>query len=219
MRHFGSGARRLAVLTVPIMALSLLGSGGASASVSGASRASGAAGHAVPASGVTWHRLTGINGWHSGQSRYSTGDPSWGISGGVVYLAGSVIRSSGTSTLLAVLPSQARPSHQLFITVYTLNDTTGSLVISPNGKMRAYNGTGNAAGFTSLAGVSFPARTLAQKKLTLLNSWQSSQAAFNSGDPSYAVSGGLVYLSGSLQQSAGNDIFATLPKVAAEAGM
>ncbi|HEX9035342.1 MAG TPA: hypothetical protein VF834_26160 [Streptosporangiaceae bacterium] len=216
MRHLGSRVRRVAVLTVPVVAISLtLGAGAAGASTAGASRVSAAADHAVPA-GITWNRLTGINGWHSGQSKYGTGDPSWGISGGVVYLSGSIIRASGTSTLFAVLPSQARPAHKLWITVYTLNGTTGTLYIDTSGKMNAEinaTSTSSPAGYTSLAGVSFPAKTTAQSKLTLVNGWKSSQVRWSSGDPSYTVRGGVAYLSGSLHGGT-SSAFATLPAAA-----
>ena len=170
---------------------------------------------AVPAIGVTWHRITGINGWHSAESRYSTGNPSWAVEGAVVYLSGSIMRSGGTSTLFGVLPAQARPGHKLWITVYTLDDSTGTLTIYPSGQMYASSmPSGNAPGFTSLAAVSFPARSSAHTPLTLVNGWHSEQSAFQSGDPSDTVKGGVVYLSGSLATSGSNDQFAALPRAA-----
>jgi hypothetical protein len=191
-------------LTVAMVAAPLALSAGAASASTG-----------VPASGVTWHRITGINGWHSAESRYSTGNPSWAVSGGVVYLSGSIIRSGGTSALFGVLPSQARPSHKLWITVYTLDDTTGTLTIYPSGQMYASSTPpGNAPGFTSLAAVSFPAKSSAHTTLTLLNGWHSEQSAFKSGNPSYTVKGGVVYLSGSLATSGTSDQFAVLPRAA-----
>jgi hypothetical protein len=42
----------------------------------------------------------------------------------------------------------------------------------------------NAQAYTSLAAVSFPARSTARARLTLLNGWHSEQSVFGSGDPS-----------------------------------
>lgn len=64
--------------------------------------------------GVTWHKLTLINGWTSSQNVYGTGNPRYAISGGVVYLSGSL--HAGTSTSFAVLPKAARPAHWLYMT-------------------------------------------------------------------------------------------------------
>jgi len=168
----------------------------------------------APASGVTWHKLFAINGWATA-SQVEYGAPSWAVKGGVVYLSGAVSRAGGSSRLFAVLPPQARPAHKMWITVYTVNDSTGTVAIDTNGKMSAYSTpAGDSAGFTSLAGVSFPARSMAQHKVSLLNGWHSEQSAWSSGDPSYVVSGGVVYLSGSLATSGSSDHFATLPRAA-----
>lgn len=204
MRHLRSAARRLAVLAVPVAVASVaLGTGAASASTT------------APASGVTWHQLSPINGWHSGQGLHGTGNPRWAVNGGVVYLSGSVDRSTVSPKPFAVLPRQARPSHAMWITVYTYGDTTGTLTIYPSGQMYASSTPStNAADFTSLAAVSFPAKSTAQKKITLLHGWLSEQGAWNSGDPSYTVKNGVVYLSGSLATSGSNDQWALLPKAA-----
>jgi hypothetical protein len=204
MRHLRAGAVRLAVLGVSVAVTSAaLGTGVASA------------GTTAPATGVTRHKLFAINGWSSAQRLYNTGDPRWAVKGGVVYLSGSVHQTSGSSHLFAVLPPQARPSHATWITVYTLAGSTGTLTIYPNGKMYAGSTpTGNARGYTSLATVSFPAKSTTQKKIALLNGWHSEQSVWNSGDPSYTVKNGVVYLSGSLATSGSNHQFALLPKAA-----
>jgi hypothetical protein len=215
MRLRGASTRRAASLIVPIAALSLALGGGAASAGTLASQNAGhrLAGPATAASGVTWHKIFAINGWQSAQGTDGTGAPSWGVKGGVVYLSGSVLRRGGSSRLCAELPPQARPSHAMWITVYTLDESLGEIVIYPNGKVYAYGA--DATGFTSLAGVSYPARSTPQKKLTLINGWKSSQSAWNSGDPSYTVKGGVVYLSGSLHQPSGtSDHFALLPKAA-----
>lgn len=196
-------------LTSAITALgAIVGAGSASAAT---------AQPAAPAvTGVTWHPLTPINGWQSGQTQYGTGSPAWTVLNGVVYLSGSVLQSGSTNGELAVLPVAARPSRVLYITVYTLGDTQGWLTIYPAGQVYATaSPDSNAQGFTSLTGISFPAPALATHKLALQNGWASSQSQYGTGDPSYSVSGGVAYLSGSLHQSSGTgQVFAVLPPAA-----
>ena len=67
---------------------------------------------------------------------------------------------SGQRTF-AILPASFRPSHNLYITVYTNGDTTGTVYIAHSGVMEAFSGTGCGSGntaqcFTSLATLSFP---------------------------------------------------------------
>jgi hypothetical protein len=174
------------------------------------------AGLSFPARSMAHHLLALRNGWNSAQLRWNTGDPSYAVRGGVVYLSGSLHQRVNGSSIFAVLPSAARPSHYLFITVYTYLGAAGILYIRPNGQIEAYSG--QARSFTSLAGVSFPASTLASTTLTLLNGWQSSDSPYGTGDPSYAVHNGVVYLSGALNLPSGsNAMFAQLPHSAAPA--
>ena len=206
VRRFRSRAVRAAVLAAPVVALSLsLGTSPVQASERG-----------LPATAVTWHKFALMNGWQSDQSGYGTGDPSWAVKGGVVYLSGSLTRGPGTSGRFATLPSQARPAHTLRITVCTYQDTAGYLFVKPSGAVTVQSSpSSNSTIFTSLAGVSFPSPSLAQKKLTLKNGWQSGRSKSGSGDPSYAVKGGVVYLSGSIDQPAGTATeFAVLPGAA-----
>jgi hypothetical protein len=150
-RHRGNQVRvRGARLTSTITALgATVGAGSASAAMARPA--------AAAATGVTWHKLTPIDGWQSGEAHFSTGGPAWTVRSGVVYLSGSVFQSSGNSGEIAVLPAAARPSRNLYITVYTANDTQGWLTIYTNGGIWASaNPYSNAQGFTSLAGISFP---------------------------------------------------------------
>jgi hypothetical protein len=158
---------------------------------------------------VTWHKLALHNSWVTATSLGSTGTPSWAIQGGVVYLSGAI--EGGTKTEFAVLPAAARPAHALDISVYTLTDTVGWMYINPSGAMSAHGP--HSTGLTSLAGISYPARSLPSHKLTLKNGWKSSQTRRNTGNPSYDVSRGIVYLSGSLHGGT-SLVFATLPKAA-----
>jgi hypothetical protein len=115
-----------------------------------------------------------------------------------------------------VLPAAARPSRVLYITVYTLDDTQGFVTIYPTGQVyTSADPYSNAQGYTSLAGISYPAPATAMSKLALKNGWVSSQSEYNTGDPSYAVRNGIAYLSGSLHQASGtNQVFAVLPPAA-----
>ena len=176
-------------------------------------RGRAASAHDVPGAATTATQpLSLLNGWQSSQSAYGTGDPAYTVIGGVVHLAGALHQANGTSEEFAVLPAAARPTRVLYLAVYT-DGGTGVLLIFPDGEMQAYQG--NAPTFTSLDGVSFPAATTAVHKLSLLNGWQSGQSAYDTGDPAYTVTGGVVYLSGSMVQTAGTDLrFAVLPPAA-----
>ena len=119
------------------------------------------AANAVASGGVTWTSLTLINGWASENGAYGTGNPKVSEQNGIVYLSGSLAQSTPSSAEFAILPSSFRPAHNMYITVYTNGDTTGTLYISHGGVMEAYSGTSCGSGdtsqcFTSLATVSFP---------------------------------------------------------------
>jgi hypothetical protein len=113
---------------------------------------------------------------------------------------------------LALQPASRRgtASRNLYIEVYTASDSTGDLFIGSDGSLEAYNG--EATTFTSLATVSFPTAAVAAHRLTL-HGWQSSQSEYQTGNPSYAVSHGVVYLSGSLHGGKSKLAF-VLPKAA-----
>jgi hypothetical protein len=171
-------------------------------------------GVSYPVAGFTWHKLTLIHGWKSGQSQYGTGSPAYAVKGGVVYLSGSLTQASGSNDLLAVLPKAARPVHKMYLAVYTFASSTGSLIVGSNGDMYASSSPqSNARGFTSLAAISYPAPGTTWHKLRLINGWKPVETAF--GSPAYAVIGGVVYLSGSLWQATGSNFQdAHLPRAA-----
>jgi hypothetical protein len=174
------------------------------------------AGVSFPAATTAMHTLNLRNGWQG--NAYGDGDPAYTVTGGVVHLTGDLHQPSGTNEEFAVLPAAARPAHTLYLNVSTFGNTTGVLRIYPDGVMQAYQGNGQnvpSQNLTSLAGVSFPATTTATQPLKLLNGWQSSQSADGTGDPSYTVTGGVVHLSGSMNQPSGtNDEFTVLPLAA-----
>jgi hypothetical protein len=168
------------------------------------------AGVSFPAATTAGHKLSLLNGWQSSQPGFGTGAPAYTVIGGVVHLAGALHQTTGTNEEFAVLPVAAWPARVLYLTVYTFEGSPGVLQINPDGEMSAY--LGNAQGLTSLAGVSFPVAASAVHKLSLLNGWQSSQSAWDSGDPGYTVTGGMVHLSGSMHQQASSSlVFAVLP--------
>jgi hypothetical protein len=161
-----------------------------------------------------WHPFTLKHGWRSASNKnLVTGTPAWAERDGVVYLRGAIAQSNPSgSTIFATLPSYARPPSELYIQVYTQSEVPGILYISPGGALEAYNGNSHA--FTSLAAVSFPLASIKSHQVKLLNGWQSSQSQYDTGNPSYAISNGVVYLSGSLH-STGNSVLAfILPKAA-----
>lgn len=201
---------RSTALAVPALALTLsLGSAPAFAAAAAPGHAARTA--SVPA-GVTFHSLTLLNGWVSSQGQFGTGSPRVGAANGVVYLAGSLHQPSGSNGHFATLPAGYRPSHWLYLPVYSYAGAQGSLEITPAGKMYLFGG--DTTGYSSLAGISFP-RTLASQPLSLLNGWQSAQPIYTTGDPAVTVSHGVAYLSGSLEQpSPGSDTVAVLPPAA-----
>jgi hypothetical protein len=168
------------------------------------------AGVSFPARSLPARRLALRNGWNSSQFRWNTGDPAYDVSGGVVYLSGSLHNRTSGGQVFTRLPKAARPAHNMYITVYTFQGSTGVLYLGADGIAKAFRG--KARSFTSLAGVSFPARSLHGLSLSLVSGWSSSNGAFGTGDPAYAVHNGVVYLSGSLFQSGlPGEEFAVLP--------
>jgi hypothetical protein len=164
--------------------------------------ASAPAAHAGP---ICWAPITLVNGWHSEQSVYNTGDPSVCLENdGMVYLSGSVAAPDpGSYSEFGILPVWDWPTQELYFDVYTLNGTYGVLRIDIDGTMWAYGGSGGTRGFTSLAGVSYPDAAVSPTDMTLKNGWQSADSIYGTGDPAYSVTSGVVHLAGSLRRPAG----------------
>ena len=156
-------------IVISILAVALSFGGGAYASTHHGSTSnyppvrvsnSPVATHAATA-GVTWTSLSLINGWTSENGTYGTGNPKVTLQGSIVYLSGSLAQATPGNETFAILPASFRPSHDLYITVYTNGDTTGTVFIAHSGVMEAYSGTACGSGntaqcFTSLATLSFP---------------------------------------------------------------
>jgi len=161
MGRFRALAAQSPAIVISLLAVALSVGGGAYASTHVSAGNIPAATHTVATAGVTWTSLSLINGWASENGAYSTGNPKVAAQSGIVYLSGSLAQSTPSSSEFAILPSSFRPAHNMYITVYTNGDTTGTLYIGHDGTMEAYSGTpcgsGNTAQcFTSLATVSFP---------------------------------------------------------------
>src|SRR5262249_23595073 len=173
----------------PLLAAAALAALGITAGAGSASAATAQpAGSTI--TGVTWHQLTLINGWVSGESQFpGDGIPAWAVRNGVVYLTGSVSQTSGHHSEFAGLPPAARPSHVLYMAVHVAGQGNhGWIVVYPNGAMYAMGDPYSAAqGFTNLAGISYPAKATAMSTLSLQNGWQSSDAQYGTGDPSDKV--------------------------------
>jgi hypothetical protein len=161
-----------------------------------------------PATTMKSHKLPLLNGWASSQGDWGSGNPSYEISAGVVYLSGSM--HDGTKHLAAVLPVAARPKHVIYVQVYSFTGHPGYLKISPNGNLEAFGSV--ATSFTSLAGVSFPTATAAWKAFKLEDNWTSGAGKFHTAGPAWTVINGVVYFGGSIYQApASNGLWTTLP--------
>jgi hypothetical protein len=163
MGRFRSMITQSPAIVISILAVALSMGGGAYASTQLASGHSAAASQASQAitTGVSWTSLSLINGWASENATFASGNPKVAEQSGIVYLSGSLHQPTAGTDQFATLPSSFRPAHNMWITVYTVSDTSGTLYIGHDGTMEAFAsgacGSENTAQcFTSLAGVSFP---------------------------------------------------------------
>jgi hypothetical protein len=112
--------------------------------------------------GVSWNPIVLQNGWVSSNSSFASGNPKVALQSNVVYLSGSLHQSSGTSPVFGFLPSTFRPTHNMWITIYTVSGTSGTLYIGKDGTMELFSNSAcsstlNAAQcYSSLATVSYP---------------------------------------------------------------
>jgi hypothetical protein len=161
MKSMRSFARQSPAIVISIMALTFsLGTG-----------AGYAASRTTASTTLAWHRLTLINGWKSAAHYYASDGQNWGypayaISNGVVYLSGSIVKSTDTNDF-AVLPKGARPAVSLSIPVagapalVGTNDD-GAIYIDPDGAMFFGAQNSDSINFTSLSGVSFTPNEVAK---------------------------------------------------------
>jgi hypothetical protein len=167
----------------------------------------------------TWTALKLATGWKSAAtSTYLTGTPAWSVVNHVVYLRGSVTcPTAACGYVVAQLPAAARPTHVLYLQVNVNGNNPGIVSIGTDGSIEAYGiglNNANSLALTSLSGISYPTAAMKPVKLKLVNHWTSSQGIYNTGDPSLAISGGVVYLSGSIYNGTPGSVVTTLPKAA-----
>lgn len=159
MGRIRSFAAQTPAIAISVLAIALSLGGGAYAATQAAGHAG--ASHTTITSGVSWNSLGLVNGWSSENGEFQSGNPKVAIQNNIVYLSGSLHQVTLGSNTFAFLPAQFRPAHNMWITVYTNADTSGTLYIDHNGTMEAFSntacGSGNTAQcYTSLAGVSYP---------------------------------------------------------------
>jgi hypothetical protein len=157
------------------------------------------AGVSYPDPAITQTDIPLENGWESADSLYSTGDPAYSVTGGIVHLSGSLWRPAGSPVGVpyggdaGVLPSQAVPSDSCFDALtYTYGGSMQRLGIQQS------TGTMFDAldyRYTSLAGINFPTGQTAWQPMTLLNGSVDNYCAYGAAD---FVSGNVVYLTGFL---------------------
>jgi hypothetical protein len=133
--------------------------------------------------------------WQSANAADQTGRPAASVtSNGIVRLSGS-LQNGDASTTAFVLPAAERPAFAINVPVSTYGYTSGYLTIESNGHVTPMGSF--AADFTSLAGVTFVAKTatLPMTKLTPIGVWTVSGGAEARG----GVDGlGIVHLQGVL---------------------
>ena len=176
MGRFRSLISQSPAIVISVLAATLSLGGGAFASthlVAGPSQGpihtlrvahSQGAAHNAPSSltaGVSWNTIVLQNGWVSSNSSFASGNPKVALQSNVVYLSGSLHQSSGSSPVFGFLPSTFRPTHNMWITVYTFAGTSGTLFIGQDGTMELFSSSScgslnSAQCYSSLATVSYP---------------------------------------------------------------
>src|SRR5258708_32049739 len=127
---------------------------------------------AVAAPGVTFTKLTLLNGW--GTYPFGSASPAVANISGVVYFKGAIsTSSSNTNNVAFVLPAGFRPSKYVDVPVDMCNATMGELNIAPSGVTQVISAAANsdATCFTSLDGVSFALSTTSFTALKLQPGW------------------------------------------------
>ena len=141
MGRFRSLAAQSPAIVISILAVALSFGGGAYASTHVSAGSSAADSHSVATAGVSWTSLTLVNGWVSENAAFASGNPKVAQQNGIVYLSGSLAQPSGTNDQFATLPSADRPTHNMWITVYTVDGSSGTLFIGHDGRMDASSAT------------------------------------------------------------------------------
>lgn len=151
-----------------------------------------------------------LDGWNYGGG--GSAQPGYAIDSlGVVHLRGGLATGSSDAAAF-VLPQALRPSHPMWLPMYTYNGTEGSLVIASNGTVTPIGS--EVSTYSSLDGISFAAGSSTKIRFTdaQLKSPPFQDGGQGSARPGYAKDSlGVVYLRGGLR-GGGNHLAFTLPR-------
>ena len=159
--------------------------------------------------GITFTKLTLINGWgtYSGSASPAVADIS-----GIVHFKGAISASSGDTNLVAfVLPPGFRPAKNVVVPVDMCNANSGELAIAPNGvtQVISQGATSTATCFTSLDGASFALSPSSFTTLSLQPGWTEFDNLYRKG--AVRVINGIVHLEGEIKTAGTNPAAFTLP--------
>jgi hypothetical protein len=159
---------------------------------------------------ITSIPLTLVNGWKNSSTGTAVAAVE-SVAGGLVQLKGA-ISTAGADPVAFTLPAGYRPATNVYVTVDTANGSDGRLSIAPSGVVTVQGENGsfsNAAGFTSLDGVSFALNESSFTPVTLQNGWTSQP--FGTANVAVENVGGVVHLAGAMMTSGANAAAFTLP--------
>jgi hypothetical protein len=164
---------------------------------------------AATAPGVTYTKLTMINGWggYSGSASPAVADIS-----GIVHFKGAISASTGdTSNVPFVLPPGLRPAKFVNVPVDMCNATAGELDIAPTGVTQVIpqGPDSDATCFTSLDGVSFALSTGSFTTLNLQPGWSEFDNFFRKA--AVRDINGIVHFEGQIKTAGTNAAVFTLP--------
>ena len=183
---------------------------GAAAVLAGAVAVPQSALGAVAAPGVTFTKLTLLNGW--GTSPYGSASPAVADISGIVHFRGAISTSSGnTNNVAFVLPHGFRPAKYVNVPVDMCDSTGGELNIAPTGVTQVISAgaNSNATCFTSLDGASFALSTTSFTALKLQPGWTEFGSFFRKA--AVRLIGGIVHFEGEVRTAGTKPTPFTLP--------
>src|SRR5690242_7691396 len=152
--------------------------------------------------GITFTKLTLINGWgtYSGSASPAVADIS-----GIVHFKGAISASSGDTNLVAfVLPPGFRPAKYVTVPVNMCDGTGGELAVAPTGVTQVISGLkqSEATCFTSLDGASFALSSSSFTTLKLQPGWTEFDNLYQNG--AARVINGIVHFEGQIKTAGTN---------------
>ena len=153
--------------------------------------------------------LTPSNGWTN--APYNTRPAAVRNDAGIVKLQGAL--SGGTINTLFTLPTNLRPTSQVYIPVDLCNARKGRLAINPNGvtSVHTFGWLDDARCFTSLEGVSFPIDGSGFTTMMLQNGWASMPPAWGTRAPMAKNVNGIIHFAGAMSTLGTNRTAFVLP--------